>query len=250
MTAVFVVHLPTNDALPGNLNPVMNGIFVTSPLPGGEIPSYDAAVLPDAAALPSDTATVPSDDGAAIDGATADDDGGASLADGAAESASATDIDAGPSTSIAGWELDDQGSVHILRNQHVSIQPGISIESSELMAQPGTLDDVFDSNGILLGTVQFERLDFAYFAEAGDFGSDGNGGRTPRYQPNIPDSPAAPSVRASADQAQFNSAISNTWTLPLSSDYLPITSRIIVVVRDSRGGVAWTSGVATLQDKP
>jgi hypothetical protein len=38
--------------------------------------------------------------------------------------------------------------------------------------------------------------------------------------------------------------------LPFASDYPPKTSRIIVVVRDSRGGVAWTSGVATLEDKP
>ena len=46
LAAIFTVHLPTKDALAGNLNPIMNGIVVTSPLPGGVIPSYDAAPIP------------------------------------------------------------------------------------------------------------------------------------------------------------------------------------------------------------
>jgi hypothetical protein len=151
---------------------------------------------------------------------------------------------------MVGWELDDRGSVTIARQQHLSIQPGISIDSSEYMPQPGTLDDVSDSNGNILGTMHFERLNFAWFAEAGDFGSDGKGGRNTGYLPGIPDSPATSSVRASADQAGFDSAISNRWTLPLFSDYPTSSARIIVVVRDSRGGVSWTSGAAKLESTP
>jgi len=238
LAAVFVVHLPTNDALPGNLNPTMNGIFVTSPLPNGELPSYDAS-------------PVPQDGTDVLDDAIAPDDGGVFLPDGAAGTTGPAGVEAGaPSPAMVGWKLDDRGSVLIPRQQHVSIQLGISLDSSELMAEPGTLDDVFDSNGNLLGTRHFERLDFAWFAEAGDFGNEDQGGRNTGYLPNIPDSPATPSVRAGADQVAFDAATSNVWTLPFSVDYPPSTSHIIVVVRDSRGGVAWTSGVATLQDRP
>jgi hypothetical protein len=237
LTALFTVHLPTQDALPGNLNPVMNGIFVTSPLPDGIVPSYDAA-------------PIPQDDAAALDGATTDDDGGTSLADGAAGTAGPAEVDAGvPSTSITGWELDDRGSVPIQRQQHVSIQLDVPPTSSEFLVQPGMLDDEYNSNGDLLGTMRFERLSFAWFAEAGDFGSDGQGGRRTGYLPDLND-PSGAGPDGGVDTTLFQQAISNTWTLPFASDYPPKTSRIIVVVRDSRGGVAWTSGVATLEDKP
>ena len=236
LVATFTVHLPTKDALPVNLNPVMNGIVVTSPLPDGIVPSYDAA-------------PIPQDDAAALDSATTDDDGGASLADGAAGTAGPAEVDAGvPSTSIPGWELDDQGSVPIPRNQHVSIQLDVPSTSSEFMSQPWMLDDVYDSNGNLLGTMHFERLSFVWFIEAGDLGSNGLGGRRTGYLPDIND-PAGAGPDGGLDTTLFERAIGNTWTLPLSTDYPPKTSRIIVVVRDSRGGVAWTSGIARLQDK-
>ncbi len=226
LTAVFVVHLPTNDALPGNLNPVMNGILDMSGLPDSGAPSVDAD-------------STSADGGGADDGAAPD--GGGIVGD----------LDAGvPPTTPTGLRLDDQGSISVPRQVHVPIQLDIPETSSEFMVQPGTLDDVTDSSGTVLGTRRFERLNFAWFAEAGDFGSDGQGGRRTGYLPNLPDSPSAPSVPAAADKAGFNSAISNTWTLPTSTDYPPGTARIIVVVRDSRGGVAWTSGLATLQDLP
>ena len=256
LAAFFTVHLPTKDTLAGNLNPIMNGIFVTSQLPGGVIPSYDAASSPPTDGAVFDGATDDHDggtaaaDGAALDQATSDDDGGAALADGPAATAGAAGEDAGvPSAPIAGWELDDRGSVPILRNQHVSIQLDVPSASSERMSQPWMLDDVYDSNGNLLGTLQFERLNFAWFVEAGDLGNDGQGGRRTGYLPDINDlSGAGPD--GGVDTTLFQQALSNTWTLPLSSDYPPSTARIIVVVRDSRGGVAWTSGVATLEDKP
>ena len=150
---------------------------------------------------------------------------------------------------ITGWELDDRGSVPVLRNQHVSIQLDVPFASSEPMSQPWMLDDVYDSNGNLLGTMQFERLNFAWFIEAGDLGNNGLGGRRTGYLPDISD-PNGAGPDGGLDTTLFQQAISNTWTLPLSGDYPPQTSRIIVVVRDSRGGVTWTSGVAKLEDKP
>jgi len=256
LIATFTVHLPTQDGLAGNLNPIMNGIFVTSPLPGGVIPSYDAAPIPPTDGAAFDGATADNDgeaaaaDGATLDQATSDDDGGAAVADGPAATAGAAGEDAGaPSATIAGWELDDRGTVPILRNQHVSIQLDVPSSSSERMSQPWMLDDLYDSNGNLLGTLQFERLNFAWFIEAGDLGSNGLGGRRTGYLPDINDQFGA-GADGGVDTTLFERAISNTWTLPLSSDYPPQKARIIVVVRDSRGGVAWTSGVATLEDKP
>jgi len=254
LAAFFTVHLPTQDGLAGNLNPIMNGIFVTSPLPGGVIPSYDAAPIPPTDGAAFDGATANNDggvaaaDGAAIDQATSDDDGGGALADAATAGAAGEDAGA-PSATIAGWELDDRGTVPILRNQHVSIQLDVPSSSSEFMSQPWMLDDVYDSNDKLLGTLHFERLNFAWFIEAGDLGSDGQGGRRTGYLPDINDQSGA-GPDGGVDTTLFQQALSNTWTLPLSSDYLPSTARIIVVVRDSRGGVAWTSGVATLEEKP
>ncbi len=256
LAAFVTVHLPTQDGLAGNLNPIMNGIFVTSPLPSGAIPSYDAAPIPPTDGAAFDAAPADSDggaaaaDGAPVDQATSDDDGGAAWADGPAATAGTAGEDAGaPSAPIAGWELDDRGTVPILRNQHVSIQLDVPSSSSERMPQPWMLDDVYDSNGNLLGTLQFERLNFAWFIEAGDLGSNGQGGRRTGYLPDLNDQSGA-GADGGVDTTLFQQALSNTWTLPLSSDYPPSTARIIVVVRDSRGGVAWTSGVATLEDKP
>jgi hypothetical protein len=40
--------------------------------------------------------------------------------------------------------------------------------------------------------------------------------------------------------------LSNKWKPALTKDYAPTTSRIVVVARDNRGGVAWRSGVVAL----
>jgi hypothetical protein len=131
----------------------------------------------------------------------------------------------------------------------VSIQLDVPDSSSERLSQPGSLDDVFDSNGNLLGTMQFERLNFAWFIEAGDLGSDGNGGRATGFLPDISD-PSGPGPDGGVDTTLLQRALGNTWTLPFVKDYAPTTARMIVVVRDSRGGVAWTSGVASLENQP
>jgi hypothetical protein len=41
-------------------------------------------------------------------------------------------------------------------------------------------------------------------------------------------------------------ALSNKWKPPLTKDYVRDTSKLIIVVRDDRGGVAWTGGAVRL----
>jgi hypothetical protein len=48
----------------------------------------------------------------------------------------------------------------------------------------------------------------------------------------------------------FASAMENDWSTPKVEDYAAGSSLVLVVVRDSRGGVAWTQGIATLGDEP
>ena len=48
----------------------------------------------------------------------------------------------------------------------------------------------------------------------------------------------------------FEAAIENDWTTPKVDDYAATSSLVLVVVRDSRGGVAWIHGTATLEVAP
>jgi len=45
-------------------------------------------------------------------------------------------------------------------------------------------------------------------------------------------------------------ALENEWTPARTKDYEPARSRIIVVIRDNRGGVAWREGTVMLGDAP
>ena len=48
----------------------------------------------------------------------------------------------------------------------------------------------------------------------------------------------------------LDDARENEWTPDSTTDYAPDTSEVMVVVRDDREGVAWTSGVVALEDSP
>jgi hypothetical protein len=82
----------------------------------------------------------------------------------------------------------------------------------------------------------YEALNISWFNEAGDFGDDHQGGSRTGYSPNLRD--------------EFSKAVDNFWTLPKRADYEKDTAGLVVVVRDSRGGVTWTRTVATLEATP
>lgn len=75
-----------------------------------------------------------------------------------------------------------------------------------------------------------ERLNLSWFAETGDMKSD----RT-----------------SFLDKANtIADAVVNEWKPQKTADYPKSTAKMIVVIRDNRGGVGWTSGTVTLEPTP
>ena len=75
-----------------------------------------------------------------------------------------------------------------------------------------------------------ERLIFTWFVESGDVDEEKTGyidGLTP-----------------------LEVATTNKWTPALARDYQPTTARLIVVIRDNRGGVSWATGAVRLGEAP
>ena len=70
-------------------------------------------------------------------------------------------------------------------------------------------------------------------------GNGSNGGYLPPYN------------QTTTDEPQLDKNARRTMlALPTHDDYPSDTAKVVVVVRDSRGGVAWASGVATLENQP
>ncbi len=216
LVAIYSLHLPTNDSIPVNQNPVLSGIWVTAY--GTEADGGGSLA-------------------GAVDAGTVD--GGDSLDAGAEPSAGQTVPD-------GGLPLDDQASVTVARDKHVGLQLDVDIGTAEHLAVPGTID--YDSVNKL--TRHYEHLTFSWYAEAGNFSGRGQG-RTTGFLPTAwPPGQDNPPQDTPADVENFNFNTANTWDLPRRQDYQQDTARIIVVVRDGRGGVDWTSKVVTLEQTP
>lgn len=132
--------------------------------------------------------------------------------------------------------LDELGTVVVPREREVKLVAAIDVAEAEtyLDRQLGPDDDYLtDERGqFILGPTQ-ERLTVFWFAEGGGFPE-----RMTSWGPGDRDE--------HGEQVAFSAATENPWTTPKLEDYGGTASRLVVVVRDSRGGVAWTSGLATL----
>ena len=199
LVAIYSLHLPTDDTIPVNNNPVISGISATA---------YGTG--PD----------------------------GGDVLDGGATAAAGTNAPDG------GIPLDDQASVTVARDKHVGLALALLIGTAEHLAVPSTID--YDSTHKL--TRHYEHLDIAWYAEAGDFSGSGKGDNTGYLPTAYPDGEDEAPLPTDEQNFEFNTT--NTWDLPRSEDYAPATARIIVVVRDGRGGVGWTSRVVHLGDNP
>jgi len=226
LTAVYTLHLPTNDAIPVNQNPVLDGIWVTDYWSK----DFDSGVG--------------GDNGGTSDGGIASDDGGGSAAvDGGDDLRDGGTGNNGPDGSVA---LDDERSVTVKRDKHVGLKLDMDINTAEHLAVPSTID--YDSTHKL--TRHYEHLDIAWYAEAGDFTGEGKGENTgflPTAWPAGQDN--APSANPD-DLASFDFNTTNTWDLPRHEDYKHDTARIIIVLRDGRGGVTWSSKLVNLETTP
>jgi hypothetical protein len=237
LDAVYTVNLPTDDTVPGNLNPIVGGIQAT----------WKGA--PDAGTTAVDTqlydASPPEIDAGepAIDaGEPAIDAGEAAIDAGEAVPSSPTDtagVCVNPSSSNADVLLDDAFSTTVPRDKRIQLHLQLPCESSEVLP-PSQADAIYAAAQDPTLTKRLtERLDAYWFTEAGGFGGEGGEG-SPTGFLGFPDDIDSP----------FSGATDNKWTLPIREDYKGDTARLIVVVRDSRGGVTWTTGSASLEPKP
>jgi hypothetical protein len=219
LIALYSLHLPTNDALPVNQNPVINGIIATENM---------TEVLDGSSATPAPG-------GDAVDGGVAD--GGASRPD------ASLDL---PDGAV---QLEDDPTVKVLRDKHVGLALDIAISNAERLAVPGRVDYVPVTQTQKVAMVRhFEHLTFGWYGEAGDFTGDGKGHQTGFLPEAIPYTQDPPLEPTEADQESWKFNTTNTWDLPKTEDYKYKTARIIVVVRDGRGGVDWTTKQVTLED--
>jgi hypothetical protein len=223
LVAIYSLHLPTNDTIPVNQNPVLDGIFATENWTGT-----------------LDGGTAVTGDGVS-DGGVASDDGGSPSVDGGESPADAGYGHDGPDGSIA---LDDEGLVVVKRDNHVGLLLDVDISTAEHLAVPSTID--YDSKADL--TRHYEHLDFSWYAEAGDFTGRGKRASTGYLPTALP--PGQDNPPNADDIANFAFNITNQWDPPRKADYQPNTARLIVVVRDGRGGVDWTSQVVSLEPQP
>jgi hypothetical protein len=255
LTAVYSLHLPTNDAIPVNQNPVLEGIWVTS----NGYQDADASVVgPDSGTTSPDTGGgasldggVPSRDeidGGGVDGGTID---GGAIDGGTISYDADTTPPPGNEQPDAGWQgpdgavpLDDEARIIVKRDKHVGVQLAIGIEQAEHLAVPSSVD--FDSSRNL--TRHYEHLDFAWYMEAGNPSGRGKG-ETTGYLPTLMP-PGQDNPPSAEDYENFEFNTTNEWDLPKVEDYKYKTARIIVVVRDGRGGVDWTSKVVRMEDLP
>jgi hypothetical protein len=140
-------------------------------------------------------------------------------------------------------QLDEVGTQLVVRNSKVSLVLGMLLSDSEMLPDPNQVlpsIDPNDPNSVLgANLTDRERLHVDWYTEGGDFTQqNGVGGDSTGYLGGDPNDAVSP----------FSSSRQTYWETPKSEDYQTSLARLIVVVRDSRGGVTWTSGVATLVD--
>jgi hypothetical protein len=142
-------------------------------------------------------------------------------------------------------QLDEAGTQQVVRNSKVSLVLDMSLPDSEILPDPNQVLPSInpkDPNSVLgPNDTARERLYVNWYTEGGDFTEkDGVGGDATGYLGGDPNDPVSP----------FLSSRQTYWNTPKTEDYAAHSARLTVVVRDSRGGVTWTSGVARLVDHP
>jgi hypothetical protein len=138
-------------------------------------------------------------------------------------------------------QLDEAGSQGLLLNSSVPVSLDVPRSSSEILPIPNDVLPSPDPNHPYLSPNDNpeEKLDMSWYAECGDFGGKGLGGRRTGYL-GKPTDPVS----------TFESALHNTWNIPKPEGCLANWARIriTVVVRDSRGGVDWLERFVHLGD--
>jgi hypothetical protein len=136
--------------------------------------------------------------------------------------------------------LDETGLGSVPRDSEVRLLAGLDQTQAEVYLDkqigPGDTYLRDDAGQFILGPTQ-ERLTLSWFSEGGGFVDkttswsvqdlDGNGQPVP-----------------------FTSAAENDWSTPKVEDFAATSSLVLLVARDSRGGVGWARGVASIEGAP
>jgi hypothetical protein len=143
---------------------------------------------------------------------------------------------------LPGQPLDDTASVTLRRNLEYKLRLAMETTVSETFrgwtrdSQGGYSTDA--SGNHVIGDVR-EIISLKWYVEGGDLGNDnGDGGSDTGYNPYA------------AIPQPITNATDNFWKTPKLKDYGNDRARIIVVARDDRGGVGWTSAAVTLEAQP
>ena len=136
--------------------------------------------------------------------------------------------------------LDGTGLVTVPRDQEVKLHAGVDLAQAELYLDrqlgPGN-EYMKDSTGqFVLGPTP-ESLTLFWYAEGGGFVERRTGWN-------------ARDLDADGNPLALEAAIENDWTTPKVEDYAATSSLVLVIVRDNRGGVAWTRNIASLEVTP
>jgi hypothetical protein len=136
--------------------------------------------------------------------------------------------------------LDDTGLTTVPRDRKVKLHAGVDITQAEVyLDRLVEKDGAFlkDSAGQNLVGPTRERLTLLWFSEGGGFIERRIGW-------------SARDLDENGQPLSLNVAIENEWITPKVDDYAASSSMVLVIVYDSRGGVSWTSGGATLEVLP
>lgn len=147
-----------------------------------------------------------------------------------------------PASAPLSQPLDDAGSVSLARKLKNQLRLDLNASVSETF-RGWTRDELggyrFDASGNhVIGEVR-EIVALKWYVEGGELG-DGNvndAGDT-GYNPYT------------ADPKPFSAALEMDWKTPKQADYARDRARIVVVVRDDRGGVGWTQATVGLEPQP
>lgn len=139
------------------------------------------------------------------------------------------------------WQtLDEAGSVVVPRDAKVKLLAGVDPAQAERYTDwqidQNNLYIKDDSGQPIVGPTE-EQLFLSWFSEGGGFETRRTGWN-------------ARALDADGVAIPFQSAVENDWTTPGHEDFPNTESILLVVVRDNRGGVAWTRAVARLADAP
>ena len=115
-----------------------------------------------------------------------------------------------------------------IANDPVAILPRNHETVIKAVVAPTHVESYMGRDDNLKPAVVRERLTLTWFVESGDTVSS----RTGYVEGGAP----------------LERALRNKWKPALLKDFAPTTARLIVVVRDNRGGVGWRSGVVSLTE--